>query len=118
MCRLGSIDTPPSTCITYIYAWACPRLSPRSWYFPPASALPGDLRGKLSDLIKLSWRVAVHLSLVVCVQGDPTNPWMTKKRMVGAISDFQLWCLRLPIELGQPPRLCMVMHVLRKIFML
>ena len=60
----------------------------------------------------------MDLSLVACVQRDPTNPWMKKNRMVGAISDIQLWCLRLPIELGQPPRLCMVMHVLRKIFML
>ena len=27
--------------------------------------------------------------------------------MVGAVSDIQLWCLRLPIELGRPLRLCM-----------
>ena len=38
--------------------------------------------------------------------------------MVGAISDIQLWCLRPLVELGRPLRLCMVMHVLRKIFML
>ena len=38
--------------------------------------------------------------------------------MVGAVSDIQLWCLRLPIELGRPLRLCMVMHVLRNFFIL
>ena len=41
---------------------------------------------------------------------------MEKNRMVGAISDIQLWCLRPLVELGRPLKLCMVMHVLRKTF--
>ena len=63
-------------------------------------------------------RAAVHLSLVACVQGNPTNPWMEKNHIVRAISDIQLWCLRPLVELGRPLRLCMVMDVLRKFFIL
>ena len=72
---------------------------PVRWSLFSRKCSPGNFRSKLPNLIKLSWRVAVHLSLVACVQGDPTNPSMTKNRMVGAIFDIQLSCHELPIEL-------------------
>ena len=91
---------------------------PARWVLFFCQCFSGDLRDKLLDVTKPTYRVAVHLRLVVCAQGDPTNSSITKNRMVGAVSDIQLWCLGLPIELRQSLRLCMVMHVLRKIFIL